>query len=520
MMATFIAVILPRAAVSRRAASRRCSTRTSIACCRRRRRPPRPAGRAPSSCGDVDVRVPRRRASRAPRHQPHRLARRDDRDHRQHRRRQDDARQPAAPAVRRHRRRGAVDGVDVRELEPEILWSRIGLVPQRPYLFTGTIAHEPALRQPRRHRRGAVGGARDRAGRRLRPGDAGGARRRRSRRAAPTCPAVSGSGSRSRGRWSSGHRCYVFDDSFSALDTGTDARLRAALDRDFAGTTRIVVAQRVSTIVDADQILVLEGGRIVGRGTHDRAARVVARLRRDRREPARCRGGLRMSAPRPVAARGARRARWAPVRGGPMGGMGMPAEKAMRFGPSAKRLLGRLAPRAAGVAVVLVLGVISVVLTVLGPRSWATRPNLVFAGVLGKRLPGGHDEGAAHRDARARRPGVAAPTCSGPCPSVPGHGIDFGALGMLLMLVLGLYVVASPALVPAGLPAQRDHAADGVPPARRRRGQGQPAAARLLRPRAARGAAEPGHERHRQHPAVAAADDEPAAQLRRSPWSA
>jgi len=61
----------------------------------------------------------------------------------------------------------------------------------------------------------------------------------------------------------------VFDDSFSALDTATDARLRRALSRAEKATTKIIVAQRVSTIVDADQILVIEDGEIVGRGTHD-----------------------------------------------------------------------------------------------------------------------------------------------------------------------------------------------------------------------------------------------------------
>jgi ATP-binding cassette subfamily B protein len=61
---------------------------------------------------------------------------------------------------------------------------------------------------------------------------------------------------------------YVFDDSFSALDTATDARLRAALARDVGGATVLVVAQRVSTIVDADQIIVLEHGVVVARGTH------------------------------------------------------------------------------------------------------------------------------------------------------------------------------------------------------------------------------------------------------------
>ncbi|MFW2333246.1 ATP-binding cassette domain-containing protein, partial [Ilumatobacter sp.] len=62
---------------------------------------------------------------------------------------------------------------------------------------------------------------------------------------------------------------YVFDDSFSALDLATDARLRAALAPHTRAAAVLVVAQRVSTIRDADQILVLEDGRVVGRGTHD-----------------------------------------------------------------------------------------------------------------------------------------------------------------------------------------------------------------------------------------------------------
>jgi ATP-binding cassette subfamily B multidrug efflux pump len=147
-----------------------------------------------------------------------------------------------------------------------------------------------------------------------------------------------------------------------------------------------------------------------------------------------------MSGVRPVATRGA-----APPGargGGPMGGMGMPAEKAMRFGPSAKRLLGRLAPDRVGVAVVLALGVISVVLTVLGPRLLGEATNLVFAGALSKDLPAGTTKAqvlaALERQGQGERADLLRPL-----PIHPGHGIDFGALAMLLLLVLGLYVVAS-----------------------------------------------------------------------------
>ena len=93
-------------------------------------------------------------------------SRADDRDHRQHRRR---ARPRCSTSIPRlfDATGGAVlvDGVDVRDLEPELLWSRIGLVPQKPYLFSGHRGQQPALRRPRRHRRRAVGGARDRPGR-------------------------------------------------------------------------------------------------------------------------------------------------------------------------------------------------------------------------------------------------------------------------------------------------------------------------------------------------------------------
>ena len=112
-----------------------------------------------------------------------------------------------------------------------------------------------------------MAGPRDRAGRRLRARDA----------RAAGCADRPGRHERLRGQRQrlaiartlvKRPEIYVFDDSFSALDTATDARLRAALDREVAGATRIVVAQRVSTILEADQIVVLEDGAVVGIGTH------------------------------------------------------------------------------------------------------------------------------------------------------------------------------------------------------------------------------------------------------------
>ena len=161
-----------------------------------------------------------------------------------------------------------VDGVDVADLDPELLWSRIGIVPQRPYLFSGTVAsnlrygnpdatddelwHALEVAQAREFVQEmpegleapiAQGGTNVSGGQRQRLAIA---------RALVRKPEI-----------------YIFDDSFSALDTATDARLRAALARDVADATVIVVAQRVSTIVDADQIIVVDDGRVVGRGTHD-----------------------------------------------------------------------------------------------------------------------------------------------------------------------------------------------------------------------------------------------------------
>ena len=161
-----------------------------------------------------------------------------------------------------------IDGVGVRDLDPEILWSRIGLVPQKPYLFTGTVASNLRYGNPKATDEELwdaleVAQARDFV--EAMPGGleapiaqggtsvSGGQRQRLSiARALVSRPEI-----------------FLFDDSFSALDLATDARLRAALRPHTARATVIIVSQRVSTITDADQIIVLDNGSIVGLGRHE-----------------------------------------------------------------------------------------------------------------------------------------------------------------------------------------------------------------------------------------------------------
>ena len=161
-----------------------------------------------------------------------------------------------------------VDGVDVRRWEPEQLWSHIGLVPQRAFLFSGTVASNLRYGKPDATEEDMwwaleVAQARDFV------------------EAMPE--GLEGPVSQGGGNLSGGQRqrlaiaravirrpeIYLFDDSFSALDLATDARLRAALAPVTTGSTVVLVAQRVSTIIGADQILVVEDGEVVGRGRHD-----------------------------------------------------------------------------------------------------------------------------------------------------------------------------------------------------------------------------------------------------------
>ncbi len=161
-----------------------------------------------------------------------------------------------------------IDDVNVRDRDPEALWARVGVVPQRSYLFSGTVASNLRFGNPDATDdemwealaiAQADGFVRDmplaleapiaQGGTNV----SGGQRQRLAiARALLRQPAV-----------------YLFDDSFSALDLATEARVRAALGPRTRDAAVIVVAQRVASIRHADQILVLEAGRLVGRGTHE-----------------------------------------------------------------------------------------------------------------------------------------------------------------------------------------------------------------------------------------------------------
>ncbi|MEU8662158.1 ABC transporter ATP-binding protein [Actinoplanes philippinensis] len=161
-----------------------------------------------------------------------------------------------------------VDGVDVREIDPALLSRLIGLVPQKPYLFTGTVASNLRYGNPDAtdeqlwealeiaQARSFVESMEGRLDAPIAQGGtnvSGGQRQRLAiARTLVHRPEI-----------------YLFDDSFSALDYATDAALRAALTDHIADATVVIVAQRVSTIRDADRIIVLDDGRVVGTGTHE-----------------------------------------------------------------------------------------------------------------------------------------------------------------------------------------------------------------------------------------------------------
>lgn len=129
-------------------------------------------------------------------------------------------------------------------------------------------------------------------------------------------------------------------------------------------------------------------------------------------------------------------------RGGPFGGIGMPAEKSMNFGPSAKRLLGRLRPEAWPIVLITILTVLSVGFSVLGPRLLGNGTNLIVAGFVSKSLPAGTTQQQVIEGMRANGQGQLADMLSG-MHLTPGTGIDFGALSSILFWVLALYIMAS-----------------------------------------------------------------------------
>ncbi|GAA1468489.1 ABC transporter ATP-binding protein [Microbacterium thalassium] len=161
-----------------------------------------------------------------------------------------------------------IDGVDVRDYDPDVLWGRIGLVQQKAFLFSGTIASNL--------RYGDADASDDDLWQALEI--AQGAEFVRAMPEGLAAPIAQGGTNVSGGQRQrlaiaralvKRPPVYIFDDSFSALDLSTDAALRRALDRRLPGATRLIVAQRVSTIQHADQIVVLDHGRIVGIGVHD-----------------------------------------------------------------------------------------------------------------------------------------------------------------------------------------------------------------------------------------------------------
>ena len=387
-----------------------------------------------------------------------------------------------------------VDGVDVRDLDPEVLWSRIGLVPQKPYLFSGTVASnlrygKPDATDDELWEALEIAQAADFV--RAMPGGldapiaqggtnvSGGQRQRLAiARALVRKPEI-----------------YLFDDSFSALDLATDARLRAALAPYTGDATVLIVAQRVSTIIHADQILVLEDGETVGLGTHDELLRDLPDVRRDRRVADDRRGGgmstdeaqhdrrrtpttTEVRPPASDAATAASRAGCSSV--------GMPAEKSKDFGGVDQAAAGRRLRARAGRAPSLVL--VFALVQRDADRARARRSSAT---------PPTSSSTACRRNGRTASTSASCTAC---CSSVLALYV-----GVVVLSYLQAYMLAG--VVQRTMYRLRSDVEDKL--------NRLPLA--LRRPPAARRPAEPGHQRHRQHRPEPAADAQPAADVDADP---
>ena len=299
-----------------------------------------------------------------------------------------------------------VDGVDVRALDTAVLWSAIGLVPQRPYLFSGTIASNLAYGKPDateaemwealeiaqaadfvRRMPGRLEARIEQGGTNV----SGGQRQRLAiARALVGRPEI-----------------YLFDDSFSALDLATDARLRAALKPYTADSAVLIVAQRVSTITSADHIVVLEDGELVGQGTDARASAHLPDLRRDRAVPARPAGGRVTSVEDRGSAEHLPEAKPLPPSetraAGRFNAAGVPTERSKDFSTAIRRLGRLMGPDRFRLALIFVLSVASATLNVFGPRVLGHGTDIIITGVDHGGINFGEAARCPHRGGRPLR---------------------------------------------------------------------------------------------------------------------
>ena len=446
-----------------------------------------------------------------------------------------------------------VDGVNVRDLDPAVLSGAIGLVPQKPYLFSGTVASN--LRYGNQDatdedlwRALEIAQARDFV--EQMPGGleatiaqggtnvSGGQRQRLAiARALVHRPEI-----------------YLFDDSFSALDYATDAELRAALAQETTDATVVIVAQRVSTIRHADQ----DRGLRCGTGGRHRYARRADEHQRDlpgdRALPADRAGGRvssdgigtpqppgrtphrpprgplavsRRRGPPPEASEApAREAmsgeRPTPRRGpgptpGTVPGAGRGPAASWAAGPLRSRWTsgapvvgwcGTLRPERPLAAVALALAAASVTLSVLGPMILGHATDLIFAGVVSRQIPPGVTQAEAVARLRQQGQGTLANMISS-MHLTATRGVDFSQVGRVLLTALVDLRGLLGGQPDAGPRHHHHRPARGLPDARPGPGQAIPAAAELLRPPAPRRDPQPGDQRHRQPRAIDAADAEP-----------